>query len=59
LKGEEMSGFFETMHLKEMAEEDIWFARRDRELKEAIRRRKELARQRDAQENPAEGKVKD
>ncbi len=54
-----MSGFFETMHLKEMAEEDIWFARRDRELKEAIRRRKELARQRDAQENPAEGKVKD
>ena len=27
-----MSGFSETMHLKEQAEEDIYFARRDREL---------------------------
>jgi hypothetical protein len=27
-----MPGFSETMHLKEQAEEDIYFARRDREL---------------------------
>ena len=42
-----MSGFVETMRLKEMAEEDIWFARRDRELKQALRRKKILAQQRD------------
>ncbi len=35
-----MSGFVDTMRLKEMAEEDIYFARRDRELVEALRRKK-------------------
>ena len=35
-----MSGFTETMRLKEMAEEDIYFARKDRELIEALRRKK-------------------
>ena len=34
-----MSGFVETMRLKEMAEEDIYFARRDRELIQALRRK--------------------
>jgi hypothetical protein len=40
-----MSGFVETMHLKGMAEEDIWFARRDRELKEALKQKKAKAGQ--------------
>ena len=35
-----MSGFVEKMRLKEMAEEDIYFAQRDRELIEALRRKK-------------------
>lgn len=35
-----MPGFSETMRLKEKAEEDIYFARRDRELVEALRRRR-------------------
>ena len=35
-----MSGFAETMRLKEMAEEDIYFAQRDRELIEALHRKK-------------------
>ncbi len=43
-----MSGFAEKMRLKEMAEEDIYFARRDRELIEALRRKK-------AQRDVAEG----
>ena len=34
-----MPGFTETMHLKEMAEENIYFARRDRELIAELRRR--------------------
>jgi hypothetical protein len=36
-----MSGYAETMRLKEMAEEDIYFAKRDRELKAALRQRRE------------------
>ena len=32
-----MSGFVGKMCLKEMAEEDIYFAQRDRELIEALR----------------------
>ena len=35
-----MSGFVEKMRLKEMAEEDIYFAQRDRELIEAMHRKK-------------------
>jgi hypothetical protein len=35
-----VSGFVETLRLKEMAEEDIYFARRDRELIAALRRRR-------------------
>ena len=35
-----MSGFSETMRLKEMAEEDIYFARRDRELIAELKRRR-------------------
>lgn len=35
-----MIDFVETMRLKGMAEEDIYFARRDRELSEALRRNK-------------------
>lgn len=35
-----MSGFTEKIRLKEMAEEDIYFARRDRELIEALRRKR-------------------
>jgi hypothetical protein len=42
-----MSGFVETMRLKEMAEEDIYFARRDRELIEALRRRRRQPRDSD------------
>ncbi len=43
-----MSGFAEKMRFKEMAEEDIYFARRDRDLIEALRRKK-------AQRDGAEG----
>jgi hypothetical protein len=35
-----MSDFSDKLKLKEQAEEDIWFARRDRELIEAMRRRR-------------------
>ncbi len=35
-----MSGFSEIMRLKEMAEEDIYFARRDRELVAELKRRR-------------------
>ena len=35
-----MSGFSETMRLKEMAEEDIYFARKDRELIAELKRRR-------------------
>ena len=35
-----MSGFSEIMRLKEMAEEDIYFARRDRELLAELKRRR-------------------
>jgi len=35
-----MSGFVDTMHLKGKAEEDVWFARRDKELKAALQRKK-------------------
>ena len=35
-----MTGFSEKLKLKEQAEEDIYFARRDRELLEALRRKK-------------------
>ena len=35
-----MSGFSEIMRLKEMAEEDIYFARRDRELINELKRRR-------------------
>jgi hypothetical protein len=34
-----MSGFSNIMRLKEMAEEDIYFARRDRELIAELKRR--------------------
>lgn len=34
-----MSGFVDKLRLKEQAEEDTWFARRDRELIEALRAR--------------------
>jgi hypothetical protein len=34
-----MTNLLEKLRLKEMAEEDIYFARRDRELIEALRRR--------------------
>ena len=54
-----MSGFVDTMHLKEMAEEDIWFARRDRELKEAIKQRKAQASQQREESKPAEDAVSD
>lgn len=37
-----MAGFVETMRLKEMAEEDIYFARRDRELIAELKRRREV-----------------
>ena len=39
-----MANFVETMRLKEMAEEDIYFARRDRELIEALRRNRRRER---------------
>ena len=35
-----MTGWVDTLHLKEKAEEDVWFARRDRELKAALKRRR-------------------
>ena len=35
-----MSEFPKIMNLKEMAEEDIYFARRDRELIDAMHRKK-------------------
>ena len=35
-----MSGFSEIMRLKEMAEEDIYFAPRDRELIAELKRRR-------------------
>lgn len=35
-----MRGFSDTMRLKEMAEEDIYFAKRDKELIEALHRKK-------------------
>ena len=35
--GKEMANFVETMRLKGLAEEDIYFARRDRELIAALR----------------------
>jgi hypothetical protein len=44
-----MSGFVDKMRLKEMAEEDVYFARRDRELIEALRKKKESG----AAETPA------
>jgi len=47
-----MPGFAEKMRLKEMAEEDIYFAQRDRELIEALRRKK-------AQRDGAEGQEMD
>jgi hypothetical protein len=37
-----MSGFTEKLRLKERADEDIYFARRDRELVEALRRKRSL-----------------
>lgn len=38
-----MTNLPERLRLKEMAEEDIYFARRDRELIEALRRRRRCA----------------
>jgi len=35
-----MTGFPEKLRLKEMAEEDIYFAKRDRELIEALRQKR-------------------
>jgi hypothetical protein len=35
-----MSKFVEKLNLKEMAEEDIYFAKRDRELIDALRKKK-------------------
>lgn len=35
-----MSGFVDTMRLRERAEEDIYFARRDRELIAALKRKR-------------------
>jgi hypothetical protein len=35
-----VSGFSEIMRLKEMADEDIYFARRDRELIAELKRRR-------------------
>jgi hypothetical protein len=36
-----MSSFVDKLRLKELAEEDVYFARKDRDLIRALRRRKE------------------
>ena len=40
LVGHEMPNFVEMLRLKEMAEEDIYFARRDRELIAELRKKR-------------------
>ena len=55
-----MSGFVDTMHLKGMADEDIWLARRDRELKAAMERKKKArAGQQSKQQKADVGEPKD
>ncbi len=54
-----MSGFVETMHLKGMAEEDIWFARHDLELKEALKQKKARAGQQGDKQKPVAEDLKD
>lgn len=51
-----MSDFEKKLHLKEMAEEDIYFARRDRELIEALRR-KRLAKEVDCSSSDGQVRV--
>jgi hypothetical protein len=47
-----VSGFSEIMRLKEMAEEDIYFARRDRELIAELKRRRGEGSARDQSADP-------